>query len=149
MWDKYAVGCEDDSGDDDDWYEQSDFVEDAVIAIMLAGTSTSQLLGQNVPPEGKKTPSPVSALQKLVPSGVPTGAINVPSDIVCRFREFNAVYEDVRHFGEVKYETINQITEDRLCEWMTTAQYVWRFVLQIQKEDVSHGFERVFRFREI
>lgn len=143
MWDTYAVEGEEDVIDDD-WYDDRDFVEDAVIAITLAGTSISQLLGQNVSPDGTRTPSPVDALLRLIPSGVPAGLRNVPADIADRFRAFNAVYEDVRHFGVVKYGTINKITEHRLCEWMTTAAAVWRLVLQTQGQVVSPEFQRVF-----
>lgn len=121
QWRKCAVEDEDCSGGSDD-YTEHEFVVDAARGIVLAGTSLSILIGQNVESEERgnrrMTPKLTTALKKL----------QVPFDD--RAREFFQMYDDIRHFGLAKHDTIHGLTEERYCDLMTTAQSLWKKVLE-------------------
>ena len=90
QWRRYAVEDEDSSGGTDD-YSTNEFIVDAARGLVLAGTSLSILVGQNVEPEerGKKrvTPKLTTALADLLG----------PLDDWAR--ELVQMYDDIRHFG--------------------------------------------------
>ncbi len=130
----------------EDYYDHRDFVIDAVVALMLAGTSVSELLGQNSQPGTKgRIPSPVEALDRLIPNGVPSTVADVPDDIRDRLKSFIDVYDALRHFGESKYETVKEITQEALCGYLKTAQDVWKLVLQLMNDQVTTEFRCEFR----
>ena len=141
-------GEDDDDADDDPEYDFGDFLEDAVVAIVLAGTSVSQLLGQNSPSKTSKIPSPKVAIAELLSHS--NFNSKTKEDLTNSFHEFVQVYDAVRHFGEAKHETIAQLTEESLCKHLTTCQDVWRFVLQsVYGRKPSTGeFDRKFEFTE-
>ena len=68
---------------------------------------------------------------------------------------FLTVNNDLRHFGEAKNATVQTITKEKLCEYMTTAQQIWIYVLKelgrVNSVDFRHKFtfeSRVERERE-
>ena len=134
---KCAVEDEDCSGGSDD-YTTDEFIVDAARGVVLAGISLSILVGQNVEPEerGKRrvTPKLTTALTDLL------------GPLDDRAREFIQMYDDIRHFGQAKYERINGLTEERYCEFMTTAQSLWKKVLAKITMDERGFFDNVFRF---
>lgn len=134
-WRKCAVEDEEWSGGSDD-YTEDDFVVDAARGLVLAGTSLSILVGQNVKPEerGKKrvTPKLTTALADLL------------GPLDDRAREFVQMYDDIRHFGLAKHETVDGLTEKRYCEFMTTAQSLWKKVLEKIKINERDFFDNDF-----
>lgn len=136
---KCAVEDEDCSGGSDD-YTKDEFTVDAARGVVLAGTSLSILAGQNVGPEGRgkkrRTPNLTSALKELL----------VPLDD--RAREFIQMYDDIRHFGLAKHESIEGLTEKRYCEFMTTAQSLWKKVLAEIKIGELDLFDNMFCFEQ-
>jgi hypothetical protein len=94
------------------------------VAIVLAGTSVSQLLGQQQTAsqkQGSKVPQPLSIFDTAIAQADPA--------LRQRLAEFIKVYDAIRHFGEQKHAIVGNVDEMRLCDLMTTAQDVWRAVL--------------------
>lgn len=133
-WRTFAV--EDRSNDPvPDEYTEDEFVVDAATAIVLAGTSVSQLVGQNVEPERNgRTPKIGSALKRFVGNSLPK-----------HIRAFVDVYDDIRHLGPAKHEAIEEITEEALCQHMSAAQDAWVAVLKSQGAPTD-DFRRDFSF---
>ena len=129
-WHRYAI---EDPNDADPEYGANDFVEDAAVAIILAGTSMSELIGQNVPADGDKTPYLRPALKSLIGDPIPQ-----------YIEDFITIYDGLRHFGEAKYELVNSITEDSLCEYMTSAQKLWHYILQMRSRPITTDFTHTF-----
>jgi hypothetical protein len=126
-------------GDDDtepnDAYNEDQFVVDAAVAIVLAGTSVSQLTGQNAAPDAKgKTPN-------LLPCIETATRCPLTSDV----KRFVKIYDDVRHFGEAKHDDVKQLDLETLRHCMNTAQVIWQQVLHVNgmplTDDVTQRFE--------
>lgn len=108
---------------------------DAAVAIVLAGTSVAELIGQNVPPDGTQTPHLRPAYKTLLADPIPDPV-----------EEFFKVYDCMRHFGPAKHQAVAGITEERLCNYLTTAQSVWTQVLTELGATVGDDFQQIFRF---
>jgi hypothetical protein len=135
-WQRYAVHEEDNEPEGDD-YTEWDFVVDAAAVLILAGTSITQLIGQNIDSDGDRVPPPRRAYDELL--GHP------PSD---RFADFVKVYDALRHFGPPKYEAVYAITPDSLCQHLRTAQSVWHEVLEHRGEAIGDHLQNDFAFPE-
>jgi len=135
-WQRYSVEEEDDEPEGDD-YTEDDFVVDAAAVLILAGTSVTQLIGQNVDPNGDRVPPPRQAYEQLL--GHP------PSD---DFVDFIRVYDALRHFGPPKYDAVHAITPGRLCQHLRAAQSVWRDVLGHRGEPIGDHLRNDFVFPE-
>ena len=98
--------------------------EIATVAVILAGTSVTQLLGQNADPSGIRVPSPVNMLRDLVDSD-PDG-LRLLSD----YSKCNRLYDDLRHFGSHKYEHVDSIDPPSFAHFFTVCQDVWLYVLK-------------------
>ncbi|MBA2882349.1 hypothetical protein HNR65_002691 [Desulfosalsimonas propionicica] len=135
-WKKYALR----EGEEADYsleYDEDDFVIDAAITLVLAGTSVAELLGQNVPPQGDRTPHLRSAYRNLIKDPI-------PDDI----EEFFAVYDSLRHLGPAKYDKVEDITPDKLCKYLNIAQSIWHDVLKIHNATIGQDFLHEFVFPE-
>jgi phytoene dehydrogenase-like protein len=130
-WKQYAVENENEVQD----YTEDGFVIDASVALVLAGTSVAELIGQNVPPDGTNTPHLRPAYKQLVNDPIPA-----------EVEEFFPIYDSLRHFGPVKHHTIEAITEQTLCEYLATAQEVWKDVLRKLGAPIQHDFRHTFAF---
>lgn len=137
QWRKCAVEVEDCSSGSDH-YTEHEFVVDAARGVVLAGTSLSILVGQNVEPEERGT-------RRVTPK-LTTSLTDLLGPLDDRAREFIQMYDDIRHFGLAKHETIDGLTEERYCELMTTAQSLWKKVLEKIKINERDFFDNVFRF---
>lgn len=135
-WQRYSAGEEGDELESDD-YTEDDFVVDAAAVLILAGTSVTQLIGQNVDPDGDRVPPPRQAYEQLL--GHP------PSDDFVNFIE---VYDALRHFGSPKYDAVQAITPEHLCQHLRTAQSVWRDVLGHRDEPIGDHLQNDFAFPE-
>lgn len=122
------------AGEDDPDYTENEFKVDAATTIVLAGTSISELIGQNVSTDRTgRTPSPREGLTQLLGEGVPPGA-----DALI------AIYDDLRHFGPAKHTAVWDLTEDLLCEHLRTAQQIWGAVLAHQGQPITSEFRQPF-----
>lgn len=120
-WNRYAVEGPSEA-DDEGPYTKNEFRVDAARAIVLAGTSISILVGHRAPAETKEdgslwTMMPQDALRHLV------GELSEDHEKLIR------AYEDIRHFGSCKYDTLHELTPDALCHLMRVAQDIWKTVL--------------------
>lgn len=132
-WRRSAI--DDEEGDSWPSYGEHDFKVDAAVAIVLAGTSVSELIGQNSPAKGNRTPSPGEGLRTLLGSRVPPDA-----------DAFIKIYDDLRHFGDAKAEAVWNVTEDDLCKHLSTAQSIWVSVLGHRRAKVTDEFRYKFVF---
>lgn len=99
-------------------YEYCDFnsfFEEACVVLVLAGTSTSQLLGQNTASTSSHVP-PVDVLLDELVSDEP---------LCSTLKEFNSIYEDLRHFGEPKHSSVISIDGKHFTQWMLALQKLW------------------------
>ena len=119
-------------------YDYKDFAQDAAVAIVLAGTSVAEIVGQNVSPsvtkKGMDTPFLGPAIETMFGSGA------VPPDV----KRFIVAYNALRHFGPAKYAVVRDITARDFCEYMTAAQTVWQVVLRKCGRPVKSEFQRKF-----
>lgn len=122
---------------DDAEYTENEFVVDAATAIVLAGTSVSELAGQNVEPRGNQTPDLRPALRTLLGAAIPA-----------KMEGFIKIYDDLRHFGQAKYDAVASISEQDLCEYLLAAQEIWVAVLRRLGRPVDNDFSHRFEFPE-
>lgn len=132
-WQEFAV----EEGDENEEYTDNDFVIDAAVALVLAGTSVTELIGQNIPAKGDRTENLRPGYKQLI-------ADPIPGDVEAFFQ----IYDDLRHFGPAKYDAIRRITEEKFCEYMSTAQAIWIDVLKKTRGRVSDDFARTFRLED-
>ena len=136
-WRIYAVDEEGEEPEANDDYTENEFVIDAAVALVLAGTSIAELIGQNVSPYGDRTPHLRPAYKILVRD-------QIPDDV----EAFFSIYDSLRHFGPAKYEAVDEITQESLCEYLKTAQSMWQDVLKKRSAEIGEEFRRNFRFPE-
>lgn len=91
------------------------FFEEACVILVLAGTSASQLLGQNT----SSTSSNVPPIKKLIEELVSD------SKLRSTLREFDTAYEDLRHFGAPKQPSVLDIDGNHFTQWMLAIQSLW------------------------
>jgi len=134
-WKIYAVDEEGEEVAANDEYTENEFVIDAAVAIVIAGISISELIGQNVPSDGNKTPHLRPAYKALFRD-------HIPDDVGAFF----SIYDSLRHFGPAKYNAVSEITEKSLCEHFKTAQSIWNDVLKLRNAEISDEFRHDFLF---
>lgn len=136
-WRTYAVDEEGEWPEASDDYTENEFVIDAAVALVLAGTSISELIGQNVFPHGEKTPHLRPAYKILLRD-------EIPDDV----ESFFSIYDALRHFGPAKHTAVDEITEEGFCKYFETAQSIWQEVLKKRGKEIADEFRRCFRFPE-
>jgi len=117
----------------------NDFFEEACVILVLAGTSVSQLLGQKTASTSPCVPGVGRLLDELVPE--PT--------LRSKLKEFNGTYEDLRHFGEPKHESVVSIDETHFTEWMQALQKLWIQLGRPSKETTNRLFRNAFTVETI
>jgi hypothetical protein len=133
-WKRYSVEDDDELETD---YTENEFKVDAAAVLILAGTSVTQLIGQNVDPDGDRVPTPRKAYEQLLG--------HEPSD---DFKNFIEVYDALRHFGPPKHDAVDAITPELLCQHLRTAQSVWWNVLRHRGEPIGDHLQNDFTFPE-
>lgn len=126
----------------DDYVEdEAAFCVDASILLVLAGTSVSQLLGQQwrdgIIKEDRDKPDRVPEIRELIDRMIgDTDKENLvsisPSHVKSSFKEFIKVYDGIRHFGEPKQKVLDALTHKKVTEFMETLQHVWRIVAKMR-----------------
>jgi hypothetical protein len=99
----------------DDECDFNKFFEEACVILVLAGTSASQLLGQNTSSTSSHVPSVENLVDELVPD----------RELCLTMKEFNSTYEDLRHFGEPKHSSVIKIDGAHFTRWMLAVQKLW------------------------
>lgn len=136
-WRIYAVDEEVEGPEAKDDYTENEFVIDAAVALVLAGTSIAELIGQNVDTDGDRTPHLRPAYKILVRDPI-------PDDV----KAFFSIYDSLRHFGPAKHVAVDKITQESLCEHLETAQSIWQDVLKKRSAEIGAEFRHEFRFPE-
>lgn len=133
-WRQHAIS-EEQTAPEDLSYTENEFLVDAATAIVLAGTSITELVGQNTEPEGNVTPSIRKGLAQLVPAlqGAQVDA-------------FLSTYDGLRHFGPAKHEAIWNLSEELFCQHMEAAQRIWVSVLEHLGITITDDFRQRFVF---
>jgi len=133
-WRRYAIP-EGGTEPEDLQYTQNEFVVDAATAIVLAGTSIAELVGQNTEAQEGRTPDIRKGLAELL--GRPLRP---------EVEAFLAIYDALRHFGPAKHNAIWDLTEDLFCQHMETAQGIWISVLNHLDLEIPEEFQQQFAF---
>jgi len=108
--------------DGDDEYSYNQFEPDAAVAIVLAGTSLSQLLGQNVSRECRRNDGDIPGFWPCVQNVLGLEKTKTPDD----FQEFYDCYECLKHFGEPHVEQLGDfLSAEKLSRYMRAAQAFW------------------------
>ncbi len=110
------------------------FFEEACIILVLAGTSASQLLGQNTSSTSSHVPNVENLLAELVPD----------PKLRSTLKEFNSTYEDLRHFAEPKHASVIDINGEHFTRWMLALQSLWLFLGQPGEAIVRTWFRNTF-----
>ncbi len=134
-WNQEAVSDDIEEPETTPEYQAQDFEVDAAVAIVLAGTSISELLGQNVTPHGSAVPAITKAWGEI-------HGKEPPEDL----RDFVKVYDALRHFGPPKHDAVRNITEEEFCKHFRTAQDVWTSVLHKRGRPITDAFKHTFDF---
>lgn len=108
----------------DEWeYSENEFAPDAAVAIVLAGTSLSQLLGQNT--GVRRNDGDIPGFWPCVKDVLGLSKDQTPPD----FQEFFDLYECLKHFGEPHHDIVADLSPEGLCKYMRAAQDFWVRVL--------------------
>jgi hypothetical protein len=134
-WTREAVSDDVEESETIPAYQAHDFEVDAAVAIVLAGTSVSELLGQNVAPQGSSVPSITEAWRVIDGTEPPEN-----------LRELVKLYNALRHFGPPKHEAVRNITEEDLCKHFHAVQNVWISVLRKCGRPIPNQFTHTFDF---
>ena len=131
-WRRYAI---DETSDNWPEYTENEFKVDAAIALVLAGTSIAELVGQNLPCASERTKPLGGGLDDLFGGNPPSGT-----------KALIKIYNDLRHFGAPKHEAVWGVTEEILCEHLKVAQKIWLAVLKRQGHSANEDFRHSFVF---
>lgn len=115
--------------------------------INCFGLSLSQLIGQNSPPSnGKKIESPSKLLPKLL-KGISDDVTQerLESD----FKDFLIYYDAIRHFGKVKYKSIDELTLAKLDHFRCMTIEIWDLVISKYRQDKENNIEEFSSISEI
>ncbi len=99
-----------------------------VFIVVCAGTSISQLLGQNAVHSGtgNRVDSPKILFDRIF------GAGHLREE---RFNTFIDLYDDCRHFGSPKYPSIASLTEAECEQHLSLIEALWdEIVMKYQDE---------------
>lgn len=111
--------CRDENRDAPSVYWDDEFIVESAVCVVLAGTSLSALLGQNVESSGGRTP-PWKKLWRSITKKEPPVALS----------EFFDVYDSIRHFGPGKHAVVTEIDQTQLLRILNAAREAWLAVLQ-------------------
>lgn len=96
-----------------------DLNERCVLVLTTLGLSVSQLLGQNNP---NNLRFPIEIFNDFA------ARESLDQEMTEQFKEFNTVYNDCRHFGPDKYETVDGLTFEVTKQYFQFGLKVWREV---------------------
>lgn len=108
-----------DPQDASEGYSWNEFEVDAAVAVVLAGTSLSQLLGQNT--KQRRRDGGIYGLWRCVNDVLGLDKDQTTAD----FQAFVDLYECLKHFGEPHHEKVAALNVERLCAYMAAAQDFW------------------------
>ncbi|HBC88826.1 MAG TPA: hypothetical protein DCZ94_17930 [Lentisphaeria bacterium] len=120
--------------------KKSDFIVLASVTLILAGSSLTQLVGQNAIFAGSRVPSPADELEKQLRKTSP--------DLCDRIKEFIFFYDDIRHFGKPKHTKVEALNEKLLAQFMKDIQEVWIFYLNKANLPITEDFKHSFKQSE-
>lgn len=115
--------------------------EKFVVVIDLLGLSLSQLLGQNVQHSSSRVAPPKQLLSRFL--NATNYSDETKENLNDRFAEFINYYDDCRHFGLPKHETINSLTYIKTEQFVNLALEIWDRVINHfdPVPDNTHSFE--------
>ncbi|MCC6680178.1 MAG: hypothetical protein IT445_04665 [Phycisphaeraceae bacterium] len=121
----------------DGYCDFNNLFEEACVILLLAGTSMSQLLGQNTSMKTDDVPGLNQLLNELVPDAKQRAVL----------KEFNEIYEDLRHFGESKHKNILGVDGTLFTKWMDAIQRIWIDIAKPPQSTVQEWFHEDFDLR--
>jgi len=143
LW-RRAISCYDaldreSRGDNNDFDHV--FLVDAAVCLILAGSSITQLLGQNSQAAGansRRVPPPKALIDEVI----------TDSCLRDRAKDFIDIYDCLRHFGEPKHTEVLSLNEQLFLDCMKTCQDIWAHVLRNEGCTVGAEFTNAFELED-
>lgn len=111
------------------------------------GLSLSQLIGQNSPSSNNKR---IESPSKLLPKLLKGISDDVTQERLNReFKDFLVYYDAIRHFGKIKYKSIDELTLDKLDYFRKITIEIWDLVISKYRQDKGNEIEDFSSVSEI
>jgi hypothetical protein len=129
--------------------ESVDFLKERFVFITnCLGLSLSQLIGQNSPSANRAKMEPLSILFPRLLEG--SGADDMTQErLKNMFEDFLTYYNAIRHFGEVKYMVVDELTLDKLNCFRGMTVEIWDLVILKYRMDEENDIEEFSSIGEI
>lgn len=115
--------------------------------INCFGLSISQLIGQNCPPSNSNR---IESPSKLLPKMLKGIADNVTQErLESDFKDFLVYYDAIRHFGKVKYKSIDELTLTKLDHFRCMTIEIWDLVISKYRQNKENNIEEFSSISEI
>ncbi|MCK9208143.1 MAG: hypothetical protein M0P66_13615 [Salinivirgaceae bacterium] len=129
--------------------ERVDYLKERLAFITNCfGLSLSQLIGQNSPSTNKNRMEPTSKLFPNLLIGTDFDDVtqeNLKSD----FEDFLNYYDATRHFGKVKYKSIDELTLAKLDYFRNMTIEIWNLVISKFRKDEGNDIEEFTSISDI
>ena len=128
--------------------ERVDFFKERLAFITNCfGLSLSQLIGQNSPPSNNR----MDPLSKMFPNLLNgTDLDDVTKEELKRdFEDFLNYYDAIRHFGKVKYKSMDELTLYKLDNFRNMTIRIWNLVISKYRNDEENEIEEFSSISEI
>ena len=104
------------------------------------GLSLSQLIGQNSPSSDKNRMEPMSKLFPNLIKGTDLDDMT-QEKLKSVFEDFLNYYDAIRHFGKVKYKSIDELTLPKLDYFRSMTIEIWDLVISKYRQDEGNDIE--------
>jgi len=112
------------------------------------GLSLSQLFGQNSPSSNKNRMEPPSKLFLNLLKGTDLDDV-AQEKLKSVFEDFLNYYDAIRHFGKVKYKSIDELTLAKLDCFRSMTIEIWDLVISMYRQDEGNDIEEFSSISEV
>jgi hypothetical protein len=112
------------------------------------GLSLSQLIGQNSPSSNKNRIEPLSKLFPNLLNGTDLDDMT-KEKLKILFEDFLNYYDAIRHFGKVKYKSIDELTLVKLDCFRIMTIRIWDLVISKYRKDEGNEIGEFSSINEI
>lgn len=104
------------------------------------GLSLSQLIGQNSPSSNNNRMEPPSKLFPNLLRGTDSDDVT-KERLKSEFEDFLNYYDAIRHFGKVKYKSMDELTLAKLDYFRSMTIEIWNLVISKYRKDEGNDIE--------
>ena len=130
-----------------DFLNSNSLAERITFIINCFGLSLSQLIGQNSPSlNSNRIESPSKLLPKVL-KGISDDATQ--ERLKSEFKDFLVYYNAIRHFGKVKYKSVDELTLEKLDYFRRMTIEIWDIVISKYRQDKGNDIGEFSSISEI